>query len=142
MDCIRRVALIANCGYARVCIYENSDPKRNGRSARQTIDIAKRQAKFKEQFSSTFSYPDGYFDKRSKDATQFDRDCTKILDGFKPKFLKGGDKETYLSLFSKKKNGVNCLFRKETSTPYLTVIDAMNFIKIASSLSLLSLLIT
>ena len=46
MDCIRRVALIVNCGYARVCIYQNSNRERTGQSSRQTIDIAKRQTIF------------------------------------------------------------------------------------------------
>ena len=79
MDCIRRVALVVNCGYARVCIYHNSNPGRTGQSARQTIDIAKRQSSFKDQFSST-CFPADYFNVKSKNTTQFDRamNFTKI----------------------------------------------------------------
>ena len=47
MDCVRCVALVVNCGYACVCIYQNSNPERTGQSSRQTIDIAKRQTNFK-----------------------------------------------------------------------------------------------
>ena len=82
MACVRRVALIVNCGYARVCIYQNYDHQHTGTSSRQTIDIAKRQADFKEQFSGTYCFPAEYFDVKSKNMTQFDRDCNKILDGF------------------------------------------------------------
>ena len=100
MACCRRVALIVNCGYARVCMYQNSNPERTGQCARQSIDFAKRQAAFKEQFSSTCSFPADYFAVSSKNMTQFDRDCNKILDGFKSKFPPGCDKESYLNTFS------------------------------------------
>ena len=93
MDCVRRVALSVNCGYARVCIYQNSNPQRTGKYARQSIDVAKRQTAFKEQFSSTYSFTEDYFSVRSKNTTQFDRDCNKILDGFKSKL-------SYLNTFS------------------------------------------
>ena len=99
MDCIRRVALVVNCGYARVCIYQNSNPGRTGQSARQTIDIAKRQSSFKDQFSSTYCFPADYFNVKSKNTTQFDRDCNKILDGFKKTFS-GCSRESYLNMFS------------------------------------------
>ena len=42
MACVRHAALAFNCEYARVCIYENSNPKRTGPNARDTIDISKR----------------------------------------------------------------------------------------------------
>ena len=101
---MRHVALNFNCGYARACIYQNSNPNRMGQNARETIDIAKRTKNFKEQFSSTYCLPDRYFTVSSgKDnTTQFDRDCNKILDGFKSKFLAGGDRESYLNTFSHK----------------------------------------
>lgn len=53
-------------------------------------------------FGGQFSFPDNYFEIGGKDkATQFDRDCTKILDSFKLKFLAGGrgDRQKYLSTF-------------------------------------------
>ena len=102
---MRHVALAFNCGYARVCVYQNSNPERTGQNARETIDISKRCKKFREQFSSTYGLPDRYFTaKSSKDnKTQFDRDCCKILDGFKSKFLAGGNRELYLNVFSHSK---------------------------------------
>lgn len=102
MACIRRVSRIINCGFARAWIYENSNPDRTGPHARQTIDISKRASNFRGQFS-TYSFPDDYFEVRGKDkTTQFDRDCTKILDSFKLKFLAGGrgDRKKYLDTFS------------------------------------------
>ena len=97
----RQVALLVNCGYARVCIYRNSNPQRKGKHARQTIDTLKRMTNFKEQFSDTYHFPEGYFDVNGKDnMTQFDRDCNKILDGFKSKFPTGANKESYLETFS------------------------------------------
>ena len=103
MACVRRVALIVNCGYARVCIYQNYDHQRTGTSSRQTIDIAKRQTDFKEQFSGTYCFPAEYFDVKSKNMTQFDRDCNKILDGFTKKFPPQCNRESYLNTFSKSK---------------------------------------
>ena len=81
MDCVRRVALVVNCGYARVSIYQNSNPHRTGKSSRKDIDIAKRQMSLKEQFCSNYCFPADYFNESSKHAAQFDRDCNKILDG-------------------------------------------------------------
>ncbi len=102
MACVRQVSLIVNCGYARGCIYENSNPKRTGQHARQTIDTAKRLTNFTGQFNSTYCFPEGYFNVSGKDnMTQFDRDCNKILDGFKSKFPGVGDKESYLDTFSR-----------------------------------------
>ena len=86
MDCIRRVALVVNCGYACVCIYQNSNPERTTGQSRLTIDIAKRQTSFKDQFTSTYCFLADYFIVKSKSTTQFDRDCNKILDGFMNKF--------------------------------------------------------
>ena len=43
MDCVCHVALVVNCGYARVCIYQNSNPHYTGKSSHKDIDIAKRQ---------------------------------------------------------------------------------------------------
>ena len=101
MACVRRVALIVNCGYARVCIYQNSNPQRTGKHARQTIDTSKRIINFRQQFSAIYRFPDGYFDVRDKNnMTQFDRDCNKILDGFKSKFPVVGNRESYLNTFS------------------------------------------
>ena len=104
VDCVRHASLAVNCGYARVCIYNNSNPKRTGQHARQTIDTTKRRTNFKEQFSGTFCLPPSYFNVSGKsNMTQFDRDCNKILDGFKSKFLQGCDKESYLNNFSHSK---------------------------------------
>ena len=80
MACVRHVALVVNCGYARECIYRNSNPKRTGPHARQTIDTSKRMTNFKDQFSSTCCFPEGYFDViGKKNMRQFERDCSKIL---------------------------------------------------------------
>ena len=83
---IRQVSLIVNCGYARVSVYENSDPSHRGRKARQNINIAQRLERFRSQFSthSTYCIPDGYFTPTHKDcSSQFDRDCSRISDGFR-----------------------------------------------------------
>ena len=84
MSCIRQVSLIVNCGYARVCIYENSNPGSKGARARQDIDKPKRLNSFRSQFGPHPQYkiPDGYFEVNGKGTTQFDRDCNKILDSF------------------------------------------------------------
>lgn len=105
---IRRPSLIVNCGYARVCIYVNSDPNQYGRYSRLNIDIANRSDKFRSQFSplSTYGIPEDYFTPTSNDyCSQFDRDCTKILDGFKLKFRgeTGLNRESYLHKFSEVK---------------------------------------
>ena len=72
-----------------------------GKHARQTIDTSKRMINFREQFSGTYSFPEGYFDVIGKNnMTQFNRDCDKILDGFRSKFLLGADRESYLDTFS------------------------------------------
>ena len=68
---------------------------------RQTIDTLKRIINFREQFSAIYCFPNGYFDVRDKNnVTQFDRDCNKILDGFKSKFPVVGNRESYLNTFS------------------------------------------
>ena len=101
MACVRQVALIVNCGYARVCIHENSNPKSAGRRARESIDTSKRMMNFKEQFSGTNSFPEGYFTVNDgHNRTQFDRDCNRILDVFRSKYP---DRESYLATFSNSK---------------------------------------
>ena len=82
--------------------YENSEPERTGPNARQSIDTDKRARAFRQQFS-TYSFPDKYFEVSGKDGTtQFDRDCDRILDSFKSKFLAGAqdDRKGYLDTFS------------------------------------------
>ena len=97
------VALAVNCGYARVCIYRNSNPGRSGPSARESIDTSQRATNFKMQFGSN-CLPEDYFSVSGyKNMTKFERDCNKILDGFKSRFLQGGDKESYLETFSHSK---------------------------------------
>ena len=104
MACVRQVALIVNCGYARVCIYQNSNPKGTGKQARQTIDTSEKIINFRGQFSGIYCFPDGYFDVRDENnMTQFHRDCNKILDGFKSKFPIGANRESYLNTFSHSK---------------------------------------
>lgn len=105
MSCIRKVSLIVNCGFARVCIYQNSNPTRSGRHAEQSINIPKRLANFKLQFGThtNFGIPDGYFDARGKEnMSQFDRDCIKILHSFKSKFRDdiGYSRASYLDVLS------------------------------------------
>lgn len=102
---IRRASLIINCGYARVCIYQNSNPSRNGRNARQNIDNIERSDKFRFLFSThpTYGIPDSYFTTTGNNRhSQFDRDCSKILDGFQSKFRTetGLSRESYLQEFS------------------------------------------
>ena len=86
-----------------MCIYQNYDLQRTGTSSCQTIDIAKRQANFKEQFSGTYCFPAEYFDVKGKNMSQFDRDCNKILDGFTKEFPPQCNKESYLNISSKSK---------------------------------------
>ncbi len=103
---IQYASHIINCGYARVCIYQNSDPSRRGKNARQGINFSEREEKFKAQFTHpTYSIPANYFTPNNKDhhRCQFDRDCAKILDGFKMKFMIGNSKESYLREFSLQK---------------------------------------
>jgi hypothetical protein len=100
MSCIRRVSHIVNCGYARVAIYRNSNPEQN---AHHTIDTATRATHFRQQFGSSYLFPEDYFEpsgKKNTNPSQFDRDCKRILDGFKSTFLGGGDRQSYLSNFS------------------------------------------
>ena len=97
---IRQVALVINCRYARVSIFDNSNPKERGRYAR-LIDTKQRATKFREQFGSTFSLTDPYFKVSDKKSTsQFDRDCKKIMDGFSGKFPVNTDRKTYVKTFS------------------------------------------
>ena len=104
MACVCQFALAVNCGYARVCIYQNSNPQRSGQYARQSIDRSNRATNFKEQFGGTYCFPEGYFTTiGKKNMTQFDRDCNKILDGFQSKFPVGADKEGYINTFSRSK---------------------------------------
>ena len=104
MACVRRVSLVINCGYARVCIYENSNPERMGRHARQTIDTSERMSKFKEQFSASYSFPEGYFNESGQNKkSPFDRDCNRILDGFSMVFPTKCEKKSYISTFSDSK---------------------------------------
>lgn len=103
MSCIRQVALVINCGYARACIYNNSMPTRTGRYARQEIDTQTRLTRFRSHCSTYSDIPEGYFEARFKDNwSQFDRDCSKILDGFKSKFRSeiGLSRQSYLQAFS------------------------------------------
>ena len=62
-------SLLVNCGYARVCIYKESNPDRIGRHSHKNIDRLNRQQKFKAQFSSvsTYGIPDEYFIPFRKD---------------------------------------------------------------------------
>lgn len=106
MSNLRPASLIVNCGYARVSIYQNSNPGCTGRSARQNIDTEKRLASFRSQFSThaSFGIPDGYFELTGKDnSSQFDRESTRILNGFRLKFRSdtpGSSRESYLHEFS------------------------------------------
>ena len=103
MSCIRRVSLIVNCGYARVCIYEHSNPGGRGQLARQGIDRQKRMDSFRAQFCTHPEYviPDGYFDLNGKGMAQFDRDSSKLLDSFR-KFRSDipVNKQRYLAQFA------------------------------------------
>lgn len=105
MPSFRKTSLIVNCGYARVLIYRNSNPTRTGRNARQNIDFTERSDTFKAQFSTYPNYgiPDGYFTPTGKDnCSPFNRDCVKILDGFRSKFRDDMrlSREAYLQEFS------------------------------------------
>ena len=101
MACIRWVSLILNCGYAHVCIYQNSTPCQAGQLyTRSSIDISQRELNFRTEFT-TYSFPDKYFEKRTKDGTsQFERNCNRILDGFNHKFR---GRDSYLATFSHSK---------------------------------------
>lgn len=105
MACARKVALIVNCGFARVSVYQNSNPSREGPNARQTIDTQSRLTNFQSQFGNhpSFCIPEGYFEPSGKrNTTQFNRDCNKLLDGFKVKFRveSGYGRASYLDTFS------------------------------------------
>ena len=99
----RQVALVVNCGYARVCIYRNSNPDQRGQYARQSIDTTRRAINFREQFS-TYCLPESYFKvSEKKNTSQFDRDCNRIIDGFKSNFPFGTNRDSYLDTFSSSK---------------------------------------
>ena len=60
--------------------------------------------------------PDGYFEQRGKDGkSQFDRDCNKILYGFKSKFQSdmGLGRDKYLNTFSIKSWSELCTVEKD-----------------------------
>ena len=102
---IRYPSLMVNCGYARVCIYANSDPNRRGPNARRNIDTESRSQKFLSQFGTlpTYGIPEEYFTvtPTSKNhCSQFDRHCNKILNGFQSKFNIGLSRDSYLTSFS------------------------------------------
>lgn len=109
MSIIRHVSLHVNCGYARVSIYENSrQTQAAGCRARKAIDTDKRVQHFRSQFSVCPNYgiPAHYFTpQHKKSCCQFDRDCDKILDGFKSKWRSDFkiDRESYLQKFSSAK---------------------------------------
>ena len=105
MSCIRAVALVVNCGYAHVSIYENSNPTKIGCHKHSSIDTQNRALNFRAQFSmcSNYGIPDNYFEQNRKDGTsQFDHDCNKILNGFASKFQTdiNMDRDSYLNKFS------------------------------------------
>ena len=104
MSCVRRVPLRVNCGFARVCIYENSNPGRTGRNARRQINSTEREEKFRSQFRAhpNFGIDEDYFQLRDKNNNSpFERDCNKILDYFQKKFRGGRQsKDCYLETFS------------------------------------------
>lgn len=108
MACIRKTALLVNCGYARVSIHENSNPGIAGPQARQTINVQHRMNEFASQFSTYPEYgiPSGYFEVNGKDnSSPFDRDSRKILDGIRGKFRSeiGAPRDAYVNTFSSKK---------------------------------------
>lgn len=98
----RQTALQVNCGYARVCIYENSNPGARGQLARKTVNPQKRLDTFRSTFETYPEYgiPEEYFVSDGK-LTQLDRDSNIILDNF-VKFRKDirVPKQSYLSKFS------------------------------------------
>ena len=99
-----QVALSINCGYARVCIYQNSNPNRSGPNARMSIDTTQRAANFRAMFDSDNHLPEEDFSVRGrKNMTKFDRHCDKILDCYRLKFRRGGDRQSYLDTFSHSK---------------------------------------
>lgn len=62
-----------------------------GKHGRQAINKQTRLTAFRSQFSTCCNYgiPVNYFEAKGKDKqSQFDRDCCKILDGFKFKVSK------------------------------------------------------
>ena len=107
MTCIRLISLEVNCGFARTAIYENS-PTTLGCNARTAVSTSLRASNFRAMFSSTASFGlpnlDYYESKGKKNLSQFDRDCDKVLDGFKKKWPGGlEDKLAYLAQFSRTK---------------------------------------
>lgn len=105
MSCIKIVSLQVNCGYARTCIYQNSNPKGIGSTVHLAIDTQARADNFKSQFSNLSNYVilDGYFECNGKSQkSQFDSDCEKILSGFRGKFRcnKGLSRDNYTDTFS------------------------------------------
>ena len=109
MSIIRHASLHVNCGYARVNIYENSRQTQSaGCRARTAIDTDKRACHFRSQFSicPDFGIPAHYFTpNHTRSRSQFDRDCDKILDGFKSKWRSNFEinRESYLQRFSSAK---------------------------------------
>ena len=68
MLCIRAVALTVNCGYARVSMYEYSNPAKIGQHKRSSIDTQNRALNFQAQFSMCLNYgiPVNYFEQNHK----------------------------------------------------------------------------
>ena len=122
MACIHRVSLIVNCGFARTSICRYSQVA-TGRKARQQIDTAERATKFTAQYSCCPQYlhgiQDSYLDKKDKHGcSQFDRDCNKVLDGFKIKWRGTNSKNEYLDHFSEERWQRSTAYRIQTKTQF------------------------
>jgi hypothetical protein len=137
MSSIWKVALIINCGYARVCIYENSNPGARGQLARREIDRQQRRDSFRA-IHPEYEFPDKYFNLDGKGMAQFDRDSNKILDSFK-KFRSdiAVNKQSYLTS-SVSRSGRSYLVRKRRSIHWVTAKDVLNCTQSTKHLSHLS----
>ena len=129
--CTHRVSLIVNCGFARTSICRYSQVA-TGRKARQQIDTAERATSyctaeratnFTAQYSCCPQYlhgiQDSYLDKKDKHGcSQFDRDCNKVLDGFKMKWRGTNSKNEYLDHFSEERWRRSTAYRRQTETQF------------------------
>ena len=97
--CLRYVGLEVNCGFARTAIRELTN--RNKGNSKVT-DTRKRASEFQTLFESNTKYcaNELYFNDNGRNGSQFDRDCTKVLNHFHQRWNPKESRQEYEKQFS------------------------------------------
>ena len=84
-SCLRYVTLEVNCGFSRTAIRELTN---RNKGSRNDIDAQRRALEFRKLFKDCPNYCENgsYFDSCRYNASQFDRDCEKVLLHFHKKW--------------------------------------------------------